>query len=251
MIRPLLPDPTIRFDLDSLVWREKVRETLNAFLNYLPQTGKGLEIGCGKGHITALFQKLGYTIIGTDLPITIDEAMGFRHPLWQEPVWQAISKRYGAKFQIADATKLPFKDGSFDFVLANAVIEHVRPQRLVGKIFKEVLRVLKPGGFLLISETPQPTSYSEWLGGQLGYGEHEIKIAGEQVTKILIDSGFRVVYHDQYDLVPTQLPLPGRLGHWSVNLLFPFLEVVEHLLRLTPLRRFAHHTRTVAKKGNG
>ena len=50
LIRPLLPDPTIRFDLDSLLWREKVRETLNIFLKYLPQTGKGLEIGCGKGN---------------------------------------------------------------------------------------------------------------------------------------------------------------------------------------------------------
>lgn len=249
MIRPLLPDPTVRFDLDSLVWREKVRETLNRFILLLPlPDARGLDVGCGKGHITALFQKLGYAMTGVDLPVTIDEAMGFRAPLWQKPVWRELNKHYGATFRIADATKLPYRDGYFDFIIANAIIEHIRPTTQVPKFLKELHRVLKPAGLLLIAETPQPQSYSEWLSGKLGYGEHEMKLSDETVASELAKAGFMVMYQDQYDLVPTQLPLPGRLGHWSVNLLFPILELAEHLLRLTPLRYFAHHTRTIAKK---
>lgn len=48
----------------------------------------------------------------------------------------------------ADTTRLPFKEGSFDAVMSIFVIEHVRsPQRLL----EESVRVLKPGGHLLLA----------------------------------------------------------------------------------------------------
>ncbi|WP_291296491.1 class I SAM-dependent methyltransferase [Elioraea sp.] len=51
---------------------------------------------------------------------------------------------------IADAHDLPFADGTFDFVIAIAVLEHVAdPARVVG----EVWRVLKPDG-RVFAETP-------------------------------------------------------------------------------------------------
>lgn len=49
---------------------------------------------------------------------------------------------------VADAHRLPFKDGSFDSVVARALIEHVEePERVIA----EVARVLKPGGVLKFS----------------------------------------------------------------------------------------------------
>lgn len=51
---------------------------------------------------------------------------------------------------VCDAHDLPFLDGSFDGVIAQAVLEHVlEPQRCVA----EIHRVLKPGG-LVYAETP-------------------------------------------------------------------------------------------------
>ncbi len=51
---------------------------------------------------------------------------------------------------VCDAHQLPFADGCFDAVVAQAVLEHVMdPQRVVA----EIHRVLKPGG-LVYAETP-------------------------------------------------------------------------------------------------
>lgn len=44
---------------------------------------------------------------------------------------------------VADAHKLPFRDGSFDAVIARALIEHVE---IPDQVISEVSRVLKPGG---------------------------------------------------------------------------------------------------------
>lgn len=49
---------------------------------------------------------------------------------------------------VADATKLPFKDGSFDAVLCEFLLEHVpEPQKVVD----EILRTLKVGGKAYVS----------------------------------------------------------------------------------------------------
>jgi SAM-dependent methyltransferase len=83
-----------------------------------------------------------------------------------------------------DAQKLPFTDNSFDTVLCNEVLEHVaEPSRLMS----EVARVLRPGGFLLLT-TPQtwglhhePHDYYRFTHYGLRYQSEQ---AGLQVVSI-------------------------------------------------------------------
>jgi SAM-dependent methyltransferase len=58
-----------------------------------------------------------------------------------------IGKRY--HYQVGDATRLPFEDGSFDFVTCQTVLIHL-PDSRAG--LREMLRVLMPGGVLLLAE---------------------------------------------------------------------------------------------------
>lgn len=53
---------------------------------------------------------------------------------------------------IANTRSLPFSDGRFDFVLCNAVLEHIPQPRT--EYIREMWRVLAPGGYLLVNETP-------------------------------------------------------------------------------------------------
>ena len=53
---------------------------------------------------------------------------------------------------VADTRALPFLDASFHLVLANAVLEHIPQPR--GAWIRELWRVLRPGGHLLVNETP-------------------------------------------------------------------------------------------------
>lgn len=49
---------------------------------------------------------------------------------------------------VADAHKLPFMDGEFEFILCTEVLEHVKnPQQVID----EILRVLAPGGTIVLT----------------------------------------------------------------------------------------------------
>jgi ubiquinone/menaquinone biosynthesis C-methylase UbiE len=93
-----------------------------------------LELGCGTGHWTEYFASLGYKVTGTD----ISEAM------------LKIAETKNIKnsvFLKEDATALTFPDNSFPVVVSITMLEFVENSKMV---LKEIRRVLKPGGHLVL-----------------------------------------------------------------------------------------------------
>lgn len=101
----------------------------------LPQ-GKGLDLGCGDGHLMAIL--LGHVgqreLVGLDID-TKETKLARRRNIYQKVV-------------TALADQIPFPDGQFDFVFSNSVLEHI--QNIDG-VLTEVARVLRPGGRLLFT----------------------------------------------------------------------------------------------------
>lgn len=64
----------------------------------------------------------------------------------------------GVDFVHDDPTNLPFDDGSFDTLTLIAVGGHI-PQNLREKEYKELARVLRPGGRLIMTEGEPITQY--------------------------------------------------------------------------------------------
>lgn len=107
-----------------------------------------LDIGCGNARDIAKITACGGYLVGVD----ISEGM-------VASACQEI-ERMGIKdvtLQVGDATCLNFPDAIFDKVLCSEVIEHI-PDAL--QALREIHRVLKPGGNLVIS-TPNKAS---WYG---------------------------------------------------------------------------------------
>jgi SAM-dependent methyltransferase len=89
-----------------------------------------LEIGCGTGCDLLQFARHGAEATGID--ITPEHLR-----LARERVGQS------AQVQEAEATDLPFPDGSFDYVYSHGVLHHIKDAR---RAVEEVFRVLRPGG---------------------------------------------------------------------------------------------------------
>lgn len=110
------------------------------FFEHLPEvSGKhGLDIGCGEGHNTRLVAKLGATIVG------VDPSQKFIDHAKSHPDNESLE----IQFELGKASQLKFQDKNFDFVISTMCLMDV-PE--IEGVFKEVHRVLKPGGFLQFS----------------------------------------------------------------------------------------------------
>ncbi len=95
------------------------------------QGKKALDLSCGSGDTSKMLVSLGFEVVATD----------YGPP---PPMPKGI-KRVGG----VDLNEfLPFQSGSFDAVNLVEVIEHIEHQ---AQLIREIRRVLKPGGRLLIS----------------------------------------------------------------------------------------------------
>lgn len=91
-----------------------------------------LNIGCGTGGTIDMLEKYG-TLENVD---TSQEAVNY------------LKKRNITNVKKVNGIKLPFRDSTFDLVIALDVLEHIKED---SKALKEWHRVLKPGGKLLIT----------------------------------------------------------------------------------------------------
>jgi SAM-dependent methyltransferase len=121
------------------------------YLKRLLEKSQGLrilDVGCGVGKSVMALVNAGFDAYGVDLPNLA--------PFW------AAAKNYGDRFVEASATQLPFADDYFDFCYSFGVIEHIGTvnghctlapdyQQQRNQYAREILRVTKPGGRILIA----------------------------------------------------------------------------------------------------
>lgn len=70
-----------------------------------------------------------------------------------EAVWEQSNRFPRIRLLQGDAEQTGLPDGSFDLVLIRAVIHHLRN---LYPCFREAIRILKPGGILLVQDrTPE------------------------------------------------------------------------------------------------
>jgi len=107
---------------------------------------KILDIGCGEGrHTGAVYEYEGVIAVGAD--INFKDLLKARERL---QFHDEIGAHGGGAWNlsVADITRLPFKNNTFDIVICSEVLEHVPEEK---KAAREIIRILKPGGDLVVS----------------------------------------------------------------------------------------------------
>lgn len=122
-------------------WRQKVARQLRT------DRGRGdrfLDVACGTGDLAlTLFEVTGARVIGTD----------FCRPMLEIARGKASREQSAVPFVEGDALRLPFPDDSFDGV---TIAFGLRNLASVPGGLKELLRVAKPGGMVVVLEFSKP-----------------------------------------------------------------------------------------------
>lgn len=115
--------------------RVRIWKGVREFLSSLNEGSSILECGCGNGKNINYFQKNGFVVSGFDFSENL--------------VKLCQNRSYNVK--LGDIRKIPFKDNSFDNIICIAVLHHLDKE--VDRILaiKEMMRVCKPGGKILVS----------------------------------------------------------------------------------------------------
>lgn len=152
-------------------------EILAEFLDPLSSAAKILDAGCGQG--TPVFRQLDETATAVGLDFS------------REQLRLATENVPQGRLVQGELTHLPVADGVFDAITAYHTLIHV-PLDAHQTVITEFSRVLRPGGRLLLTESP-----TEWTGANpdwLDTGvEMQWSMAGAETTrKQLRNAGFSI-----------------------------------------------------------
>lgn len=112
-----------------------------------------LDVGCGRGEIIIHCAQRGALACGLDYASMALELAKDALEHYEENVRKRIILLQ------ADARVLPFTDESIDVCFMLDVVEHLKPDEL-NQALREVRRILRPGGFLIIHTMPNLWYYA-------------------------------------------------------------------------------------------
>ena len=118
-----------------------------------------------------------------------------------------------------DLTKFHFPDNFFDFVLSLETLEHAPEPEL---LLKEICRVLKKGGVLVMSLPPAtaevPNKIYNIFANDHGEGPH--RFLPSKITKSLLhEANFKLILHRGTLLVPIGPLFLQKLGEKLINIM--------------------------------
>ncbi len=111
-----------------------------------------LDLGCGRGAVLLLAAQHLTTgrAVGVDLWRRVDQSGNSPEATRRNARAEGVADR--VELHTADITALPFEDNSMDVVVSSLAIHNISGRAGREKVVREAVRVLRPGGRLLIAD---------------------------------------------------------------------------------------------------
>lgn len=146
----------------SLVGKVKQRDKL---LQSLALRGDEiiLDVGSGRGlyAIGAASYLTSGNVVAIDIWQSKDLSSNSADALIKNAEYAGVADRI--EVVTADAKELPFPDSMFDVVLSSFVIHNIAREHGIEKALAEMMRVLKPGGVILIQDFTYTHDYANYF----------------------------------------------------------------------------------------
>ena len=122
-----------------------------------------LDLGCGRGAVLLLAAErlTSGRAVGVDLWKKTDQSGNAAEATLRNAAAEGVSDR--VELHTASMTALPFANESFDLVLSNVAVHNVKGKQDRTKVMQEAVRVLRPGGQLLIADIMGTSQYRDCL----------------------------------------------------------------------------------------
>jgi SAM-dependent methyltransferase len=159
-------------------------------LSLVPK-GRLLDVGCGTGVFLEAMPAASYECVGVD----VSEAM----------VDHARAR--GLDVTKAPADELPFETGSFDLVTCVAVLHHLIDPDLVDRSVREMARVVRPGGAVMIWDHNPLNPYWPLLMRRLPQDRGDERLVpAKQIVSPLRSAGMEDIVLRRMTFVPDFTP---------------------------------------------
>jgi ubiquinone/menaquinone biosynthesis C-methylase UbiE len=122
-----------------------------------------LDMGCGRGAVLLMAAQHLTTgrAVGVDLWRTIDQSGNSAEATQRNAVAEGVADR--VELHTGDMMALPFEDNSFDLVLSSLAVHNISGRAGREKAISEAVRVLRPGGRLMIVDVRATRQYQAQL----------------------------------------------------------------------------------------
>ncbi len=136
-----------------------------------------LDLGCGRGAVLLLAAQRLTTgrAVGVDIWRRGDQSGNSAEATRRNAVAEGVADRI--ELHTADLTALPFGDDSFDLVVSNVAIHNLTSRADREKALEEAVRVLRPGGRLMIADLRATREYRAHLA-RLGMADVSLRGLG-------------------------------------------------------------------------
>jgi SAM-dependent methyltransferase len=164
------------------------------------------------------------------------------------PAYPAFFEFAGLQYsQLTHPYRLPYDDNFFDAVIGSGVLEHVP---IDSESLKELYRIIRPGGYFIMTMLPNRYSYTEWLNRTLRNPHHLRRYSLAEARYMLIHHGFLPIQYGYHQMLPTLSSAKG--GIFDLPLANKFVEGIFQLNktieRLWPINRLSTNVFAIGKK---